>query len=267
MTLALETAGAGDPLVLLHGVGTSRAVWHRAIPRLSAERRIVAVDMPGFGESDAAGEGFDIGEVADAIAAGLAAEGVDEPYDLYGQSLGGAVALSLAVRRPGAVRRLMLGAPAGFIARPQRLADGLGLGAELLIAARRELGTRLVGSARARRLLLAGVVADPERMDEDDARMMLEASRGAKRIRDGVAAGIAADLRPLLRRLERPLGLVWGDHDRVIPLPASRVIREIVPGAPLEIVPGAGHVPMVEAPGPFAAAVASVLDRLPVTAG
>ncbi len=265
MKLALEEAGSGEPLVLLHGVGTSRSIWAKAMPLLAEEWRAVALDMPGFGDTEAAGEGFDLSDVAGAVADGLEQAGVPEPYVLYGQSLGGAVALSLAVHRPAAVDRLVLGAPAGFIARRQSLATGLGLGAEALVNARRRLGTRLAGSAMGRRLLLGTAVADAASLSEEDTRAMLAASGGATRIADGVAAAIAADLKPLLRRLERPLGLVWGDRDRVIPLPASRAIRELVPDAPLEIVPGAGHVPMIEAPAKFAYAVRSVLNRLPIT--
>ena len=75
--LAIREEGAGDPLVLVHGAGTSGAIWHRATPRLAARRRVIAPDLPGYGGSPAAGPGFALEEVADHLAAGLRAGGRD----------------------------------------------------------------------------------------------------------------------------------------------------------------------------------------------
>ena len=104
----MDEAGAGDALVLLHGVGASRGVWRRAMPRLARRRRVLAPDLPGFGGSDPAGAGFDLDAVADALAAGLA-DRAAAPFDLVGNSLGGAVAVVLAARRPDLVRAVIAG--------------------------------------------------------------------------------------------------------------------------------------------------------------
>ena len=87
--LAIREEGAGDPLVLVHGAGTSGAIWHRATPRLAARRRVIAPDLPGYGGSPAAGPGFALEEVADHLAAGLERAGVPARYDLVGHSMDG----------------------------------------------------------------------------------------------------------------------------------------------------------------------------------
>ena len=107
--VAIETLGEGPPLVLVHGVGTCRVVWRRVMPLLATDRLVAAPDLPGFGASPAAGPGFDLDRVADVLAEALAAE-VPAPFDLLGNSLGGAVALTLAARHPQLVRRLVLAA-------------------------------------------------------------------------------------------------------------------------------------------------------------
>ena len=138
--LHVRQAGSGDaePLLLIHGLGTSQVIWDAVVPGLARTRRVVTIDLPGFGRSAPAGPGFELGAVADRVARGLAAHGVSGPLDVVGHSLGGAVALTLAVDRPRLVRRLVLVAPAGLHARtlPRPLIQGaLGVGAEGRFAA------------------------------------------------------------------------------------------------------------------------------------
>src|SRR5579875_1566349 len=138
--LAVERwpARGGSPdapaLVLVHGLATTRWIWELVAPRLAARREVITLDVPGFGDSAPAGEGFPLARVAERIARGLAAQGVRGPFDLVGHSLGGAIATALAVRRPRAVRTLVLAAPAGLAAVPAPLAAGLAVAAPPLLA-------------------------------------------------------------------------------------------------------------------------------------
>jgi pimeloyl-ACP methyl ester carboxylesterase len=84
--IALDDIGDGPPLVLIRGVG-SRTVWRRVAPALGRRRRVVAPDLPGFGESPAIGERFDLSVTANALAERLA-DLVGEPFELLGNSLG-----------------------------------------------------------------------------------------------------------------------------------------------------------------------------------
>ena len=262
LPLALTQAGDGPPLVLVHGVGATRAVWGRVLERLASSHAVTALDVPGFGDSPPAGPGFDLDAVADTVAEGLAAAGVPAPFALVGHSLGGAVALTLAHRHRDAVERLVLVAPAGLNPRPSWLAEALGLGGSLFVPVRRLAGRAFADNAAARALMLTGTVHDGARLHPDDARTILDASAAALRLREGIAAAAAADLRPLLAELPAPLGLVWGERDLIIPAAGLEAIRALRPDAPTRTVPDAGHVPMLEAPGAFADALETVLHAI-----
>lgn len=259
--VAFDSAGSGEPLVLLHGVGASRAIWRRVIDRLAGERLVLAPDIPGLGDSPPVGEGFELFETADALADAVS-ELAPGPFDLVGNSLGGAVAVVLARRRPDLVRRLVLAAPAGFSPRPAIAAGTLGRLSESAIASRRVLGAALAGNVTARRILLWGTVADPERMSTADARAMFDASRDSSRVGAAVAAVLESDLGPELRELDVPLGLIWGVRDGVIPITTVRSILAVRPEALVETIHDAAHVPHFERPDEFVAALRRLLERL-----
>jgi pimeloyl-ACP methyl ester carboxylesterase len=259
--LAVDELGHGEPLVLLHGLGATRAIWTTVAPVLARRRRVVTVDVPGFGESEPAGPGFELEAVADRIARGLAARGVGVPFDLLGHSLGAGVALTLAAARPRSVRRLVLSAPAGFATYPQPAVRVLAAGLNRMLAARRALA-RLTDLAWGRRLLLANVAADPRTLSPTQARFIVDASAGARRSAEALATIASADLRPLLERAPATLGLIWGEQDRTVSPRIAQVIRAVRPDAELELIARAGHVAMVERPEAYVAAVEALLTRL-----
>jgi 3-oxoadipate enol-lactonase len=260
--LVVRDEGRGDPLVLVHGAGTSGAIWHRATPLLARRRRVIAPDVPGYGGSPAAGRGFALEEVCDRLAVGLDDAGVPAPYDLVGHSMGGGIAILLAARHPERVRRLVLVAPAGLAALPRAVAALLGTVAAPYAVARRRLASPLAGSPFVRRLALAGVARDGARVPAEHARAVLASSAGATRIGPGLASAAAADLRQTLAAVGCPLGLVWGEHDPVIPRRRIDVIREARPDVTLRVVPDTAHAPMLEAPAAFCDALEDVLGRL-----
>jgi 3-oxoadipate enol-lactonase len=251
--------------VLLHGLGTTGLIWDGAASVLAADRRVITPDLPGFGASAPAGPGFALDAVALRLARGLAAQGVRAPFDLVGHSLGGAVALTLAALRPRLVGRLVLVAPAGLQAAAPGGGALLGAGAEALFAMRRALAP-LADLAWGRQMLLAFAADDGARLSAEQTRAMVGASAGAQRLSAALSTLAATDLRPLLAVTPAPLGLVWGERDRAVPLRVARGILAVRPEAPLELIASTGHVPMVERPDAFAAAVGRVLAQLPRTA-
>lgn len=258
--LRFDDVGTGPPLVLVHGLASSRVVWRNALPRLGAGRRAVALDVPGFGDSPPAGPGFDLDRVARVVLNGLEVAGVAEPFDLVGHSMGGAIALTIAARAPDRVRRAVLVAPAGLRPFPPLAARFAGPVANPLIRLRSR-GAPLADQAWGRRFLLAAGVVDPAAIGPADTRALIDTSARARRTSAALSAVLAADLRPLLVAPPVPLGLVWGRHDRVIPLSVADAVRVTAPEVPLEVVEDAGHLVMVERPEAFAAAVAAVLHR------
>jgi pimeloyl-ACP methyl ester carboxylesterase len=110
--------------------------------------------------------------------------------------------------------------------------------------------------------MFAGTIADPGALHPDDARLMLDASGGGRRIADGVRQALEADLRDDLAAAAMPVGLVWGTADRVVPFAGARALRRLRPDARVEALPRTGHIPQLEDPAAFAAAVERLLAAL-----
>ncbi len=231
-------------------------------PALGRSCRVVTLDVPGFGESDPVGPGFELATVADRIRHGLQEAGVEAPFDLVGHSLGAGIALTLAAEHPKAVRRLVLVSPAGLSAMPRPASQLLSAAAERALAARRRLGG-LADLAWGRRVLLGFAAADPASIAPTQARMMIDASASAVRTSAAFATITGTDLRPLLHRARAPLGVIWGAQDRTIPVRLAGVVRDERPDADVVIVQRSGHVLMIERPEAFVQALQSVLARLP----
>ncbi|HET9073011.1 MAG TPA: alpha/beta fold hydrolase [Solirubrobacteraceae bacterium] len=257
--LAVAQVGSGAPLVLIHGIATDSRIWTTVVPELARGRRVITVDLPGFGGSAPVGEGFDLDTVAAAIVAGLHAEGVTGRYDLVGHSLGGGVAITLAAAHPDVVRRLVLVAPAGLRPLPpavaallagDRVSRLLAGAADMFLAARRGAAP-LTDLAWGRRLLLGLAVADGAQVPPAVARGLLEASRGSHLSGPALATITSVDLRPRLGEIAAPLGVIWGVADRTVPIRGLEELLRARPDAEVVRLPGTGHMPMVECPAAF----------------
>lgn len=251
--LAHHRTGHGAPLVLLHPLGADRHVWDALIPHLCDRRELIAVDLPGFGQSPPlAGKAPEPRALAAAVAGHLASIGVERPH-VVGNSLGGWVALELGLI--GAAASVTGIAPAGLWPEPlvPRAAIAHHLARRLRPAAGRFAATR-----PGRALLLSGAVAHPHRVPPSAARHLVDAYGAARdfvAVNDAMRAGRFEGL----ERIRCPVTLVWPDHDRLIRRPVwvpDRISNVVLSGA--------GHVPMWDAP----AALAEILviasrDRLP----
>jgi pimeloyl-ACP methyl ester carboxylesterase len=257
--LAIDDLGSGEPLILLHGIATDRHIWDLVSPELSFDRRVVAPDLPGFGDSVPVGEDFDLDEVAERIVRGLAGRGIHGPFDLVGHSLGGGIAIALAAAHPRLIRRLVLVAPAGLRPFPAAISNLLAAGADAVLAARRG-AVSLTDVWWGRRLLLALTAADGAEVPPTLARQMVEASATAKRTAPALATITSSDLRPMLASTQMPVGVIWGEADRTIPIRALDDIVEARPDAVVERIPNAGHVPMVETPDEFVVALQTLIQ-------
>lgn len=255
--LGFDDTGDGPPIVLVHGLATTRLIWRRVVPLLD-ERRVVALDVPGFGASPPAGPGFLLEDVAAAILDGLPR---CEPFDLVGHSMGGAIALTMASLAPERVRRLVLCAPAGLQPMPPAAARAFGALGQAFIHARRT-GAPLAAHALGRRLLLAAGTANGASFDPEDVVAMINASRGATRIAEALESVTRADLRPLLTSVPAGLGLLWGAEDRIVPAALIDGVLRRRADAVAATIPGAGHIAMMESPAAFVAALGDILTGL-----
>ncbi len=258
--LAFDDHGEGETLVFLHGLAASRDIWRRARGRLQGYR-VIAVDVPGFGASAPVGDGFALGEVAEAIWAGLPAD-VERPT-LIGHSMGGAVAMAAADAAPERVAGLVLCAPAGVVRAPL---PGWSLGPvgtvwQTTVQARSYLEP-LAAWPVGRRLLLGTSTAPGDGLGEVDVRSIIRASGEATRTAEALRTVARADQRDVLRTLPVPVGFMWGSGDLVVPRRALDLALAVRPEAEVELIAQTGHLPMVERPGEFAAALRRLLGRL-----
>ena len=235
MSLAFDRAGSGPVLVLLHPLGADRHVWAPVMERLTQERDVIAVDLPGFGESSALNGS---GPPTPAALATAVAEGLpDEPYHVAGNSLGGWVALELAAA--GHARSVTAIAPAGLW--PEPLAPKRGI-ARALAKAIRPAVPALVRSPAGRRVALANTVAHADRVPPDAALQLVRAYADAPGFEE-VNRAMRAGRFTRLEHVRVPVTLVWPEHDRLVARPAH--LPPTVRSVPL---PDAGHVPMWDAP-------------------
>ncbi len=262
VTVAYERQGAGEPVVLLHGLGAHRLIWDPVVPLLTGQRDVIRVDLPGFGESPDLDPGVprDL-ETAEAwLGSVFTALGLERPH-VVGHSLGGLIALRLA--QAGLARSVTAIAPAGFWTGLERRYTYA-----VLTTARH--GLRLlpvpvlglmVRTAPAR-AVLAGTLYG--RADLCTPEAVVAALRT---LRDSAAESFAATLEagraPALFTgdiPDVPVTIAWGTHDRLLPPRQATRVRAMIPNALLVPLPGCGHVPMLDAPELLAHTILDATD-------
>lgn len=253
--IGVAECGGGDevPVVFLHGVGSDKSAWAPQLTHFGASRRAIALDYPGYGESDPLGPG----EVeahdrfADAVIATLDAMDVGRAH-LCGLSLGGVVAIALAHR--AAKRFVSLVLADTFALHP----DG-----EAIL-------TRSIAASSDMRALAGGRVpallgSDPDpTLAAELVEVMARIDPAAFRI--GAAAVWPADQRDRAAAIRLPTLVLCGAADRVTPPALSEELAGLIPHAVRVDIAGAGHLPNLEAPAEFNAALDHFYARLPAAA-
>jgi len=215
--LSYSEGGVGAPIILLHGLGASSRWWFPLFPELtSAQLRIIAPDLPGFGRTP--GPTLSIKDAA-RIVVELADHHKLGHFFLAGHSMGGAIAAQIAADYGGRVRRLILVDSAGI---PHRL-SGRWVGRVMRPWAWCPLGFY--------RTLLGDLIRS-----------------GPGNMRAGIREVRRYDIRPLLDRIEMPTLLIWGEKDSLIPVENGREIANGLTHGRLEVISKARHLPMVSDP-------------------
>lgn len=246
MEMSHSRVGAGRPLLLLHGLGGSRATWGGIVPALAAERQVVAVDLPGHGRTPPLPGGATMDALADAVAAWMAAQGL-AGVDVAGSSMGARLALELA--RRGVAGATVALAPGGFWRGWERGFFFATVAASVrLVRLLQPQLPKLVASPTSRALLFAQLSGRPSRVPPDLALAELRSFAASpsfdellRRLAFGPAQAGAA-------HTPGPVTLVWGTRDAVtLPRQAGRA-TERFPGARLHWLRGCGHYLHWDAP-------------------
>ena len=262
MTVELDhrLAGSGDPLLLIHGIGSTWRVWKPVLEQLEARHDVLAVDAPGFGNSAPLPSGVTptVGALADALEGALDAVGWDDPH-VAGNSMGGWLALELA--RRGRAATAVAISPAGMWSPKENSYSRGALRFQHAVASRlAPYAGALSRSAAGRTMLFSGVAARPWRIPPDDAAEALRLFAGAPGW-EATLDAMTADRPRDLGSIERPVRIVWGSRDTLLfPRQADRFVREI-PGAELVRLPGLGHVPMGDDPKAVASSILEFTAR------
>jgi 2-succinyl-6-hydroxy-2,4-cyclohexadiene-1-carboxylate synthase len=254
--------GVGEPVVLLHGFTGSAATWRGLVARLAGEYRVIAVDLPGHGESDAPADvsRYRMEQVTTDLAALLTGMGA-APAHWLGYSMGGRLALYVAVHRPDLARSLILESASPGLADPAERQARREQDEHL--AMRIETGGVAAFVAEWEQLpLFTGVRAlPPDTQEALRQQRLANAAVGLAGSLRGMGTGAQPPLWDRLAAVKRPVLLLAGEQDERFVALNRRMAAEM-PAARLAVIPGAGHTVHLEQPALFENAVLSFLQSL-----
>ncbi|MBA3667272.1 MAG: alpha/beta fold hydrolase [Sphingomonas sp.] len=231
--------GSGDapPILFLHGVGSDKSAWAPQLAHFGATRRAVALDYPGYGESDfRAGATRD--DYAASVLAAMDALSVEQAH-LCGLSLGGVIAIAVHAAAPGRCASLIIAD--SFAVHP----DGQAIH-DRSVAASETMSMRALAEARAGTLV--GKAAS-EALRQEVIDTMAAIDPAAYRI--GAAAVWLADQQARVAAIDVPALILVGDDDAITPPALSERLHDLIAGSRLELVEGAGHLSNLEQPDDF----------------
>lgn len=279
----VDHGGHGPPFVCLHGLGGSAMDWQAIAPVLATRGRVLALDLPGFGDSPLARRSSTVADLAGLLARFLS-EHVGEPAVVLGNSMGGMVALLHAAAHPGSVARLVLLSPT-LPASLRRLPHPLVMTQFLMYAVpvlgewfvrtrRRGVGTRRLVDAS-----LTFMAARPERIPPRvyEERYALADRLAARPDSDEAFLRTARSLlsmlarpgryRRLIAQIRTPTLVVHGEDDRLVSVRAARAVARARPDWTVEVLSGVGHVPQLEVPDEVGELVLRWLGSAALSAG
>lgn len=239
----------GDPekpvLVMVHGFGADKDHWTFYAPWMTKDYRLIAPDLPGFGENDRDGElPFDVASQAARLKVFLNALGIERPH-LGGNSMGGWIALRFAIDYPGALRSLTLMNNAGILGANESELQKL--------AADRDYNPLVLASLEDADRLIAFVVRKPTHVPARLKPVIYADALRHRDLLDKIFWVIADEMeaKPLndeLGKVKVPTLIIWGRHDKLIDVSCVAVLEAGIAGSRSHIFEHVAHVPMIEDP-------------------
>ncbi len=252
--------GAGPPLVCIHGLGGSSANWAELGPALARARRVIVPDLPGHGGSAPLPSAPTLAPYADAVAAVLEREAA-VPAPVVGHSLGGVVALRLALRRPEHVSGVVVASAAGISSGTEHARRVLMVAGMLKPGRGAARYRRAIARSRRLRVLTFAYwfAADPAMLSPRAVEGFLVGHASHTDVDSAWRALVRDDPRSELAGVRCPTLVLWGARDNQLPLDdAFDYARRL--RAPLRLIPDCGHLLIGERPDACLDAIESFLE-------
>jgi 3-oxoadipate enol-lactonase len=254
--LAFTDQGAGQPVVLLHAFPLSRQMWKDAAQAWSPRFRIIAPDLPGFGDSPSTAANFTMENCASEVSHFLRDRNIKEKIVLVGLSMGGYIAFEFIRQFPEKISRLVLAATQP-LPDTETAAKGRRETAEFVL----QKGTQALSERLVPKLLGATTLATkPEVTQRVQDLMVSNSPEGIAKACLGLA--LRRDSTPVLRSIQIPTLIVAGSEDALIPEGRAVEMKQQVKKSELEVFPACGHLVNLEQPQAFQKRVLDFLEIL-----
>jgi pimeloyl-ACP methyl ester carboxylesterase len=246
--------GSGDrhPVVFVHGLGGQWQNWLENIPRVAQERRVIALDLPGFGlspmperEITISGYGRTVNALCDRLRLG--------DVELVGNSMGGFIAAEVAIQFKERVDRLVLVSAAGITSADLAHAPILTLGriGQAIVTWGAARHRKVASRPTTRHLALSLVARYPSLLKADLAYEAFFKGTGKPGFDDALRACLDYDFRDRLPDIRRPTLIVWGEQDSIIPVKDANEFERLIPDSRKVVLAQTGHIGMAERPVAF----------------
>lgn len=248
--LAYDRRGTGPTVVLIHGLGSHRQVWAPILDETARDRDVIALDLPGFGESPLAEGPGDVSSLADHVESFLDRLGIGTAH-VAGSSMGGGIALELG--RRGRAASVTAFAPIGFWSDAgRRWCQSVVTTARVAAARLDSRLPQIMASPAGRAAFCSLFYARPGRLAPDDC---VAAARALARAPGFGPARDAFAQFPAARPVPGDVTIAWGTRDLVLPYAQARRARTLLPAARHVTLTGCGHLPFADDPAACLAAL------------
>jgi pimeloyl-ACP methyl ester carboxylesterase len=245
-------AGDAEPIVFVHGLGGQWQNWLENLPRASLERRVIALDLPGFGLTPMPRDEITIsgyGRCVDALCEKLDLGRVD----IVGNSMGGYIAAEAAIQFPQRIDQLLLVSAAGITSadvarRPIYTAGRIATALITHFAAQHRA---IASRPKTRHVALELVARHPSLLRADLAYEGFFKGAGKPGFEAALRANLEYDFRDRLPDIRQPTLIVWGEKDSIIPVRDAQEFERLIPDSRKVVMKDTGHIPMAERPGAF----------------
>jgi 3-oxoadipate enol-lactonase len=247
--LSARVTGTGQPIVLFHSLLADQSSWDAVVPMLAKTHQVIVLNLPGFGDSDFVGPSLDV--IADHMAQAIGAMNLKQQPILMGNGYGGFVALNTAIRHPDLPARLVLADCGAAFSEAGRAAF------KGMSATSREKGLGAIADVAMRRLFAPEFQQQNPAMIEERKKKFLMVDPTT--FHGACEALSTLDLRDKLAGIKLPTLVLVGEQDEATPPPMSHELQKGVKGSKLVELKGCAHVPQLQAPEQFMAAIAGFI--------